>query len=101
MCGIYGVLELRQGRQPDRDVLPRMGDAMIHRGPDDYGHHYDEAVAIGMRRLSIIDVEGGHQPIPNEDNSVWAICNGEIYNFKQLRAELEARGHTFRCNSDT
>jgi asparagine synthase (glutamine-hydrolysing) len=74
---------------------------MVHRGPDDHGHYVAEGVAIGMRRLSIIDVAGGHQPIPNEDKTIWAVCNGEIYNFKELRAELESRGHVFRCNSDT
>ena len=90
MCGIYGILELRQGRQPESDVLSKMGAAIIHRGPNDHGDYYGRGVAVGMRRLSIIDVEGGHQPIPNEDESIWAVCNGEIYNFKELRAELEA-----------
>jgi len=101
MCGIYGVAELRPGRRIDEGVLNSMGRVMIHRGPNDHGHYRSEGIAIGMRRLSIIDVEGGHQPIPNEDKTVWAVCNGEIYNFKELRVELEARGHVFRCNSDT
>jgi len=74
---------------------------MVHRGPNDHGHYCADGIAVGMRRLSIIDLEGGHQPIPNEDKTVWAVCNGEIYNFKELRAELEARGHVFRCDSDT
>jgi asparagine synthase (glutamine-hydrolysing) len=78
-----------------------MGQVTIHRGPDDYGHYCADGIALGMRRLSIIDLEGGHQPIANEDRTVWAVCNGEIYNFKELRAELEARGHVFRCSSDT
>jgi len=101
MCGIYGVLELRQGRQPDERLLDRMGQMMIHRGPDDQGHHFGNGAAIGMRRLSIIDLGGGHQPIGNEDGTVWVVCNGEIYNFKELRAGLEARGHVFSCDSDT
>ena len=101
MCGIYGVLELRQGRQPDERLLDRMGQMMIHRGPDDQGHHFGNGAAIGMRRLSIIDLAGGHQPIANEDGTVWVVCNGEIYNFKELRAGLEARGHVFSCDSDT
>lgn len=101
MCGIYGVIELRKGRQPDEGVLSAMGQVIVHRGPDDYGHYVGDGVGVGMRRLSIIDLSGGHQPIPNEDKTVWAVCNGEIYNFKELRAWLEARGHVFRCDSDT
>src|ERR1700722_11704823 len=74
-----------------------------HRGPDDEGQHTDYAtgVSIGMRRLSIIDVEGGHQPICNEDRSVWVVCNGEIYNHSRLRADLQRRGHRFATSSDT
>src|SRR2546425_8808492 len=101
MCGIYGVAELREGRRPGEEVLAAMGEVMIHRGPDDHGHYCADGIALGMRRLSIIDLAGGHQPIPNEDKTVWAICNGEIYNFKELRDGLEARGHVFRCDSDT
>jgi asparagine synthase (glutamine-hydrolysing) len=101
MCGIYGVLELRQGHRPEPDVLSSMGQIMIHRGPNDHGYYYGDGIAVGMRRLSIIDVEGGHQPIANEDGTIWVICNGEIYNFKELRAELEERGHVFQCDSDT
>jgi len=93
---------IEQGRErPSEDILFAMGRLMVHRGPDDHGHYCADGIAVGMRRLSIIDLEGGHQPIPNEDKTVWAVCNGEIYNFKELRAELEARGHVFRCDSDT
>src|SRR2546427_7259488 len=101
MCGIYGVRELRPGRQPSHETLAHMGQRMIHRGPDDQGHYRADGIGIGMRRLSIIDLAGGHQPIPNEDKKVWVVCNGEIYNFKELRAELEARGHVFQSDSDT
>src|SRR5215471_623955 len=101
MCGIFGVLELRDGGYPEEDILGRMGDIIVHRGPDDHGYYRGKNFAFGMRRLSIIDVAGGHQPISNEDRSIWVVCNGEIYNFKQLRLELERNGHIFRCDSDT
>src|SRR5262245_741499 len=101
MCGIYGVVELHRDRNPGTQVLSKMGNLMIHRGPNDSGQFCGKSMSFGMRRLSIIDLEGGHQPIPNEDKTVWVICNGEIYNFKELRNQLETRGHTFGCNSDT
>jgi asparagine synthase (glutamine-hydrolysing) len=101
MCGIYGVVELSHKRRLDEEILARMGDTIIHRGPDDYGCYSGKGIVMGMRRLSIIDVEGGHQPIANEDNTVWVVFNGEIYNFQMLRAELEDCGHVFRNNSDT
>ena len=78
-----------------------MGDAMVHRGPDDSGAFFDEELLLGMRRLSIIDVSGGHQPIASEDGQVVAVCNGEIYNFRELRSELQAKGHRFATNSDS
>jgi asparagine synthase (glutamine-hydrolysing) len=78
-----------------------MGQAMRHRGPDDEGYRQDTTITLGMRRLSIIDLTGGHQPIANEDGSVWTVCNGEIYNFQALRRELEECGHRFSCASDT
>jgi asparagine synthase (glutamine-hydrolysing) len=78
-----------------------MCDEIIHRGPDDSGYHVDGPCAIGMRRLSIIDLSSGHQPIANEDESVWVVFNGEIYNFQELRKELTSRGHRFKTNSDT
>ena len=101
MCGIYGIADLQGNALLDLELLSRMGDVIVHRGPDDEGHHVKGGVGLGMRRLSIIDVEGGHQPIANEDKTVWVVCNGEIYNFKELRTELEARGHIFGCRSDT
>jgi len=78
-----------------------MGGIIAHRGPDDYGHFEGRGIGLGMRRLSIIDVAGGHQPIANEDETVWLVLNGEIYNFQSLRAELEQKGHTFRTRTDT
>lgn len=77
-----------------------MAAAIVHRGPDDEGFYSNSEVILGMRRLSIIDLAGGHQPIANEDESLWVVCNGEIYNFRELRADLIARGHTFRTGSD-
>ena len=98
MCGIAGLMDW-----PDAGVddMERMLDALRHRGPDDAGLHQDQGFLMGQRRLSIIDLEGGHQPIPNEDQSLWIVCNGEIYNYKALRRDLEAAGHRFRTNSDS
>ena len=99
MCGIYGVLRL-DGEPAPVEVLRRMGEITIHRGPDDEGIHADGVAAIGMRRLSIIDLAGGHQPLSNEDGSLWLVANGEIYNYRELREELLAAGHGFKTNSD-
>lgn len=101
MCGIYGILALDGTRRHDPAVLARMGDAMVHRGPDDSGAFTDGELLLGMRRLSIIDVAGGHQPIASEDGQVVVVCNGEIYNFRELRRELEAAGHQFATHSDS
>ena len=100
MCGIAGLIAL-DGEPPDSARIGAMCDAMQHRGPDDAGYLVEGRVALGMRRLSIIDVAGGHQPIYNEDGSVAVFFNGEIYNFRELRRQLEAQGHTFATNSDT
>jgi asparagine synthase (glutamine-hydrolysing) len=106
MCGIYGVIRLEEdrgpiNREPIAKMLACMGNIVTHRGPDDSGQYCGIGVGLGMRRLSIIDVAGGHQPVCNEDETVWVVCNGEIYNFKELRSELEASGHIFRSGSDT
>ncbi len=100
MCGIYGVMDFsrRGGSAP---VLASMGEVIEHRGPDDHGHYEGNGIGLGMRRLSIIDVAGGHQPIANEDETIWLVLNGEIYNFQGLRDELIRKGHTFRTRSDT
>src|SRR6185436_5328813 len=101
MCGVAGVV--RPGAPPKllRPIVRRMTDALIHRGPDDEGHCVDDAVGIGMRRLSIIDVDGGKQPLSNEDGFVQVVFNGEIYNYLELRSDLQKRGHVFRTGSDT
>ncbi len=100
MCGICGVIDWTESPDPEI-VVRRMTPAMHHRGPDDEGYLVDQRLALGMRRLSIIDLAGGHQPIFNETGTVGAILNGEIYNFQGLRKQLEDRGHTFRTRSDS
>lgn len=100
MCGIAGIMDLRGDRRIDRNALRRMTDTLIHRGPDSSGYFIDDDIALGFRRLSIIDLEGGDQPIYNEDHSKVVVCNGEIYNYQQLRSEAIARGHVFRTESD-
>ena len=100
MCGIYGIVQL-DGTVVDTTLLTKMGDLTIHRGPDDSGLHADGSVAIGMRRLSIIDLSGGHQPLSSQDGMLWVVCNGEIYNFRELRRELEEKGYRFKTGSDS
>src|SRR5579862_9887601 len=99
MCGICGVA----GAPEDRGVglTRRMCTALAHRGPDDEGIQFAHGVTIGVRRLSIIDVEGGHQPIANEDATMWVVQNGEIYNHLELREELIRAGHRFATRADT
>src|SRR5262245_611472 len=106
MCGIAGFVESPDARSPfgadaSRALVHRMCGVIRHRGPDDEGVFVDEGVALGMRRLSIIDLSTGHQPIHNEDRTVWIVFNGEIYNFPELRRELEAAGHRFYTSTDT
>jgi asparagine synthase (glutamine-hydrolysing) len=99
MCGIAGFV-LRD-KQAELAAVRAMCDRIRHRGPDDEGFYLDGGCALGMRRLSIIDLTSGHQPIANEDRSVWVVFNGEIYNYRELRADLEKRGHRFETASDT
>ncbi len=101
MCGIVGVVAAPGGALPEEAVGRAMNAAITHRGPDDEGLYRDGQAMIGMRRLSIIDLAGGHQPVHNEDGTIQAVFNGEIYNFRERRAELEARGHRFYTSSDT
>ena len=100
MCGFAGYIDLRAERNADRDILVRMTDKLVHRGPDSAGLFIENEVGLGFRRLSIIDLTTGDQPIYSEDGSVVLLCNGEIYNFPALRRELEERGHVFSTNSD-
>ena len=101
MCGIAGIVGLSTAAPVDARDIVRMCNAIVHRGPDDEGIWLNSSVGLGMRRLSIIDVTGGQQPIHNEDQSIWIVFNGEIYNFLELRHELESRGHEFYTHSDT
>jgi asparagine synthase (glutamine-hydrolysing) len=103
MCGICGVIQIRGGQRHvlADGVLDRMTDAMAHRGPNDRGTHVSPGAAIGARRLSVIDVEGGHQPFSNEDGTVWAVQNGELYNHASIRDDLRRRGHRFASRCDT
>jgi asparagine synthase (glutamine-hydrolysing) len=100
MCGIVGIVR-NDGKAVDEMVLSRMCTAIQHRGPDDDGFYFNEPVGLGMRRLSIIDIAGGQQPIHNQDRTAWIVFNGEIYNYLELREKLEKLGHTFYTNSDT
>ncbi len=99
MCGIAGCFTPK--RRAEVSLVRAMCEQIRHRGPDDYGDHVDGGCAIGMRRLAIIDLNTGHQPITNEDGTLWVVFNGEIYNYQELRADLIARGHRFTTNSDT
>ena len=101
MCGIVGAIDLKAGTPIDMTRIRAMANAIIHRGPDGDGFHADGPVGLGMRRLSIIDVEGGDQPIGNEDGSVHIVFNGEIYNYVELQAQLRAGGHRLATRSDT
>ena len=108
MCGIAGACWSSDGEPLAEAVLRRMTDAISHRGPDDDGHYFSSnsgstagGAALGHRRLSIIDLAGGHQPLSNEDGSVWIAFNGEVYNYRELQPQLEALGHRFRTSSDT
>jgi asparagine synthase (glutamine-hydrolysing) len=101
MCGIAGMAQNHPDGSIDRAAIHRMCEAIVHRGPDDEGLFVKAGIGLGMRRLSIIDIEGGHQPVFNEDKSIGIVFNGEIYNFPELRSELLARGHHFSTHTDT
>ena len=100
MCGITGFIN-NSNEKADRRILDRMNRAILHRGPDEDGYYLKDNVAMAMRRLSIIDLAGGQQPIPNEDKTKWIVYNGEVYNYKDLRDGLLDRGHSLQTNSDT
>src|SRR5437667_698973 len=101
MCGIAGQFNFERREPVERDTIVRMARSIAHRGPDDEGFFIAGPVGLGFRRLSIIDLAGGHQPMSDAEETVWVIFNGEIYNYKELRAELEGLGHRFRTRSDT
>lgn len=101
MCGICGIYNYKSQRPIPVELLREMTTTMVHRGPDHEGYYTDGAIGLGMRRLRIIDLQGGDQPMANVDKSIWVVFNGEIYNYKDLRVDLEAHGHQFRTSSDT
>lgn len=101
MCGITGFAERNHKAETARRIVKGMADLITYRGPDGEGYYVDDQVALGHRRLSIIDLEGGKQPMFNEDQNLAVIFNGEIYNFQELTAELMRAGHTFATRSDT
>src|SRR5215813_8245400 len=101
MCGIFGFYRIGSQAAADREILRSMGDAVRHRGPDDDGYFVDGPMGLGIRRLSIIDLKTGQQPIHNEDGTLQVVLNGEIYNYRALTQELLKRGHTFYSSSDT
>ncbi len=100
MCGIYGIVGLEAGVRPSTAALARMAAVTVHRGPDDEGKYEDGEIVLGMRRLSIIDLAGGRQPIVNEDGTIRVVCNGEIYNYRELGEALRAAGHRLGSRSD-
>lgn len=101
MCGIAGIVNIAADERIEAATIHRMCQAIVHRGPDDEGIYVKDGAGFGMRRLSIIDLAGGHQPVFNEDGSVWVVFNGEIYNFPRLRSELQSRGHRLSTHTDT
>jgi asparagine synthase (glutamine-hydrolysing) len=101
MCGIAGILDTRGQREIDRELLGRMNQSQFHRGPDEGGQHFEPGLGLAHRRLSIIDLSSGQQPMYNHDKSVCVVFNGEIYNFPSLRKELEAKGYVFQSHCDT
>src|SRR3989344_5104838 len=96
MCGIAGFYG-----NGGEIILKKMTRSLAHRGPDDEGFYISQNIGLGHRRLSIIDLKSGHQPMSNEDGTVWIVFNGEIYNFQELKKQLESKGHKFETNSDT
>src|SRR5262249_1998330 len=101
MCGIVGMVHRDPAQPVSFETVQQMCDRIVHRGPDDDGSYVKGPVGIGMRRLSIIDLVGGKQPISTEDRTVWVVLNGEIYNYKELKRQLEKKGHRFTTASDT
>ncbi len=101
MCGIAGTFNYKKNHPVSKDILKIMSDAIIHRGPDDEGFYIKDDIGLAFRRLSIIDLNTGNQPIHNEDSTVWVVFNGEIYDYVELRENLIGKGHSFYTRSDT
>jgi asparagine synthase (glutamine-hydrolysing) len=101
MCGICGQYNYKNNKQVIPENIVKMANSIVHRGPDDEGFYYSNSIGLGFRRLSIIDLQGGHQPMSDQDKSVWIIFNGEIYNYPELKEELKNYGHIFQTKSDT
>ena len=101
MCGICGKLNFDRESSVSPELIRAMADTIAHRGPDDDGYYVAGPVGFGFRRLSIIDLATGHQPISNEDGTVWIVFNGEIYNYQELRTFLQGKGHVFKTQTDT
>ncbi|HTN70962.1 MAG TPA: asparagine synthetase B, partial [Methylomirabilota bacterium] len=101
MCGIVGILAKSQISEGHKVLLKKMADVLVHRGPDGEGFYFDQSIGLAHRRLSIIDLEGGKQPLSNEDGTIWVTFNGEIYNYLELREQLIQKGHQFLTSSDT
>src|SRR5437016_3351784 len=101
MCGICGIAYADRAQIADASLIAAMSDSISHRGPDDAGVHVVGNVGLGHRRLSIVDVSGGHQPMSNEDGRVWITFNGEVYNHADFRARLESNGHHYKTRCDT
>src|SRR4029453_1233766 len=99
MCGIVGIVR-NDGKPVDEALLARMNEAIRHRGPDEDGFYVNGSVCLAMRRLAIIDLKSGQQPMHNQDRTAWIVFNGEIYNYRELRDKLEKPGHTFYPNND-
>src|SRR5438128_10751194 len=101
MCGIAGQFNFERREPVERETIVRMAGSIAHRGPDDEGYFVSGPIGLGFRRLSIIDLAGGHQPMADAEKTVWVLFNGEIYNFKELRVDLEQLGYCFWTNCDT
>jgi len=101
MCGIVGIFDITAKREINRDLLSRMNETQFHRGPDEGGLHIEAGLGLGHRRLSIIDLSHGQQPMHSQDGNVVLTYNGEVYNFPEIKKDLEALGANFRTSSDT
>ncbi len=101
MCGICGIVSLKEGNAPNPDLIKRMMGTLTHRGPDSSGYYRDRQAALGHTRLAILDLFSGSQPLSNEDETIWVTFNGEIFNYLELREELVSKGHIFKTHSDT